>query len=109
VVYYNKNLFDQAGVAYPQAGWSWDDFLKAAQALTKDTNGDGATDQYGVGTELEAIRLAPFVWQNGGEIVDDPAKPTRLALDTPAATEAFQWFVDLQVKHHVAPDATGPG
>ncbi|MBK9715348.1 MAG: sugar ABC transporter substrate-binding protein [Kouleothrix sp.] len=106
VVYYNKNLFDQAGVAYPQAGWSWDDFLKAAQALTKDTNGDGATDQYGVGTELEAIRLAPFVWQNGGEIVDDPAKPTRLALDTPAATEAFQWFVDLQVKHHVAPDAT---
>jgi multiple sugar transport system substrate-binding protein len=51
------------------------------------------------------FRLAPFIWQNQGELVDEPAAPTRLALDTPAAREAFQWFVDLQVTHHVAPDA----
>jgi multiple sugar transport system substrate-binding protein len=105
VVYYNRQLFDQAGLAYPQAGWTWDDFLKAAQALTKDTNGDGTIDQYGLGTEVEAIRLAPFVWQNGGELVDSAGAPTRLALDSPAAREAFQWFVDLQAKHHVMPSA----
>lgn len=106
VVYYNKKLFDQAGVAYPKAGWTWDDFLKAAQALTRDTNGDGTIEQYGLGTEVEAIRMAPFVWQNGGELVDNADKPTRLVLDTPAATAAMQWFVDLQVKHHVVPNAT---
>jgi multiple sugar transport system substrate-binding protein len=106
VVYYNKKLFDAAGVAYPKAGWTWDDFVTTAQALTKDTNGDGTVDQYGLGTEIEAIRLAPFIWQNGGDLFDNAEQPTRLALDTPAAAEAFQWFVDLQVKHHVAPDAT---
>lgn len=105
VVYYNKQLFDQAGLAYPQAGWSWDDFVKTAAALTKDTSGDGQPDQYGLGSELEGIRLAPFVWQNGGDLVDNPAAPTKLTLDSPAATEAFQWFADLQLKHHVIPDA----
>jgi multiple sugar transport system substrate-binding protein len=104
VVYYNKVLFDQAGVSYPSPDWNWDDFLAAAQALTKDTNGDGITDQYGLGTEASIFRAAPFVWQHGGDIVDDPFAPTKLTLDAPASQEALQWFVDLQVRHHVAPD-----
>jgi multiple sugar transport system substrate-binding protein len=104
VVYYNKQLFEQAGIAYPTADWTWDAFLQAAKALTKDTNGDGTPDQYGLGTEASIFRAAPFIWQNGGELVDPPAAPTKLALDTPAAREAIQWFVDLQVKHKVAPD-----
>jgi multiple sugar transport system substrate-binding protein len=105
VVYYNKNLFDQAGLAYPSADWTWEGFLRAAQALTKDIDGDGAPDQYGLGTEASIFRAAPFIWQNGGDLVDNPAAPTRLALDTPAARQAIQWFIDLQVRHHVAPDA----
>jgi len=106
VVYYNRSLFDAAGVAYPAAGWTWNDFLQTARALTRDLDGDGQTDQYGAGVSAELMRLAPFVWQNGGELVDDPAQPTRLALDSPAALEAMQWFVDLQVQEHVVPDAT---
>lgn len=105
VVYYNKRLFDEARLAYPQAGWSWDDFVATAQGLTKDTDGDGKIEQYGVGTSVEAIRAIPFIWQSGGEIVDNSERPTALTLDRPAARTAIQWFVDLQVKHHVAPDA----
>jgi multiple sugar transport system substrate-binding protein len=105
VVYYNKYLFDQAGLAYPNSDWNWDDFLATAKTLTRDSDGDGAIDQYGLGTEVSIFRLAPFVWQNGGELVDNPAAPTRLALDTPAARAAVEWFVDLQLKHHVTPDA----
>jgi multiple sugar transport system substrate-binding protein len=105
VVYYNKDLFDQAGLVYPDADWTWDDFLAAAQALTRDTDSDGVIDQYGLGTEVSIFRLAPFIWQNGGELLDNPAAPSRLALDTPAAREAVEWFVDLQVAHHVVPDA----
>jgi multiple sugar transport system substrate-binding protein len=104
VVYYNKNLFDQAGVAYPRADWNWDDFLATAKALTKDTDGDGTIDQHGLGTEASIFRVAPFIWQNGGNLVDNPAAPTKLALDTPAARQAIQWFADLQVVYHVAPD-----
>lgn len=105
VVYYNKDLFDQAGLAYPEPDWNWDEFLATAKSLTRDLDGDGVTDQYGLGTEASIFRLAPFVWQNGGDLVDNPAAPSRLALDTPAAREAVTWFVDLQMKHHVVPDA----
>ncbi len=104
-VYYNKALFDAAGLAYPADDWTWDDFVAAAKALTVDKDGDGVTDQFGVGIDPILYRLAPFIWQAGGELVDDPANPTRLALDSPAALQAFQWFVDLQVKEKVVPDA----
>jgi multiple sugar transport system substrate-binding protein len=98
-VYYNKDLFDKAHVPYPKDGWTWDDFLNDAIAITKLSTPDEKI--YGAGIDPQLIRLAPFVWQNGGDIVDDTLHPTRLTLDTPAAKEAFQWFVDLQVKHHV--------
>lgn len=103
VVYYNKALFDQDKVAYPHDGWTWDDLLADAKALTHDTNGDGKNDQFGLGTEADLLRMAPFIWQNGGEIVNSETKPTKLALDSPAALAAIQWVVDLQTKYHVVP------
>lgn len=105
VVYYNRDLFDAAGLPYPAAGWTRDDFLAVARALTKDLDGDGRIDQYGAGIEPSLMRLAPLIWQNGGEVVDDPNNPTRLALDTPPALAALRWLVDLQVREHVVPDA----
>lgn len=103
VVYYNKDLFDEAGVDYPAEGWTWGDFVGKARALTLDRDGDGVTEQYGAGMDPEVIRLAPFVWSNGGEIVDDEAAPTRFTFDTPEALEAMQDFFDLRSVHGVAP------
>jgi len=103
VVYYNQDLFDAVGLARPSNDWTWADFLAAAKALTQDTDGDGVTDIYGLGTDATIFRVAPFIWANGGELVDTPDAPTALALDTPAAKEALQWFIDLQVIHGVAP------
>jgi multiple sugar transport system substrate-binding protein len=96
VVYYNLDLVDARGVPHPSAGWTWDDFLTAAQGLT----GDGT---YGVGISPDLIRLAPFVWSNGGEVVDDEVAPTRLTLDTGAAREALDFFLDLSLVHGVVP------
>ncbi|WP_406079561.1 ABC transporter substrate-binding protein [Micromonospora sp. NBC_00858] len=97
VVYYNADLFAAAGVPLPKAGWTWDDFLAAGRALT----GDG---KYGVGVEPSLPRLAPFVWSNRGELVDHPDKPTTLTLTgDPASRAAVDWFLDLQLKHHVVP------
>ncbi len=98
VIYYNKNLFGAAGVALPQTGWTWTNFLAAAQGLTK------GTEQYGIGISPEMIRLAPFIWQHGGDIVDNLANPTKLTFDRAESTEAIGWFVDLQTRHKVAPD-----
>jgi multiple sugar transport system substrate-binding protein len=101
-VYYNKDLFKKANLAAPTPDWTWDDFLKAAQALTNDT-GDPRTRQYGAGIQVQFYRVMPFIWSNGGEIVDNLEKPTKLLIDSPEAKAALQWFADLQVKHKVMP------
>jgi multiple sugar transport system substrate-binding protein len=103
VVYYNRDLFDAAGVPYPTMGWTWDQFLAAAQALTKDLNGDGIVDQHGLGVENSLIRFTPFIWQAGGELVDDVDNPTRLTIDTPEARAGIQFFIDLSLVHKVVP------
>lgn len=97
VVYYNVDMFTAKGVPLPRAGWDWNDLLSAAKALT----GEGI---YGVGVEPSIPRIAPFVWSNGGELVDDPDDPTTLTLtDDPATREAVDWFLDLQLVHGVVP------
>lgn len=106
VVYYNRDLFAAAGVAEPADDWTWDDFVNTAVTLTRDSDGDGTIDQYGAGIEPSLYRLAPFVWQNGGRLVDDPANPTQLGLTRLPSLQALEWFVALQTVHHVVPDRT---
>lgn len=89
---------------YPADDWTWDDFLAAAKALTAAPNADGVVEQYGLGVEPSLFRLAPFVWQNDGRIVDDVDFPTQLGLTRFPSQEAMQWFVDLQTVHGVVPD-----
>lgn len=96
VVYYNQKLFDEAGVRPPRAGWSWDDFVETGRALTKG-------EVHGIGIEPSIIRLAPFVWSNGGELVDDTDAPTRFTLDTPEAREALEFLVSLVRDEKVVP------
>lgn len=103
VVYYNRKLFEQAGLPLPTSDWNWETFLTAAKALTRDNDGDGRTDVYGIGFEPVLIRLAPFVWQAGGDIVDDLHRPTRFTLDEPAAKEALDFVHSWYVTHKVAP------
>lgn len=95
-VYYNVDLFEAAGLPLPAAGWKWADFLTAAQRLT--TGGE-----YGLGTAANTIRLAPFVWSAGGELVDDEVTPTTFTLDTPEARQGVDFFLDLQTVHGVVP------
>jgi multiple sugar transport system substrate-binding protein len=88
VVYYNTALFKQAGIERPADDWSWDDFRQTAEALT----GNGVR---GLGIDPEIIRIAPFVWSNGGEVVDDLDAPTRFTLDQPGSREALEFLVGL--------------
>ena len=58
-----------------------------AKKLTLDKDGDGKTDQYGLGVEASIIRLAPFVWSNGGEIVDRPEEPDAPDAEQPGCAQ----------------------
>ena len=102
VVYYNADLFEAVGVALPTDGWSWDDMVSAAEQLTRDEDGDATTDVYGLGVDPEIIRIAPFVWSNGGTLVDDEASPTGFSFDANAVI-AMQRFFDLRTVDGVTP------
>jgi multiple sugar transport system substrate-binding protein len=95
VVYYNRDLWQRASLKHPR-NWSWERFRDAAIALT---NGDVR----GLGIEPTLIRLAPFAWSNGGDIVDDLGSPTRLTLDDPATREALEFIVSLVRDDRVVP------
>jgi multiple sugar transport system substrate-binding protein len=114
VVYYNRDLFERYGVPEPRAGWSWNEMIGIAASLTRDANGRqiraGDPDAggakaavYGLGVEPSLIRIAPFVWSNGGSLVDDDTRPTRFTLDTPEAQEALRAFLELQTVYGVIP------
>lgn len=92
VLYYNKDLFDAAGVAYPDDTWAWDDLRAAAAALTvKDSA--GRTLQYGVA--LESNKYPNWIHQNGGKIFDDPLNPTQFMMHQAEAVEALQYIADM--------------
>lgn len=103
VVYYNRTQFQEQGLPLPHADWTWSDFLAAGKALTRDRDGDGRMDVYGLGFEPILIRVAPFVWQAGGQLVDDLRRPTRFTLDTPEAREALDFVHSWYVQHRIVP------
>jgi multiple sugar transport system substrate-binding protein len=98
LAYYNKNLFQSAGLREPAENWTWDDLVQLATKLTK-TGGDPAAAQYGVvlgGRIREAM-----IWGAGGEFVAKDG--TRCLLDTPASIKGIAFQADLMHKHKVVP------
>jgi len=102
VIFYNRKLFKAAGVPFPAEGWSYDDLRTTAKRLTK---GSGARiTQYGYAYEAGLWRL--WLWQNGVELFDNDATPTKVTFNTAAGAEALQFFGDLTNKDQVTPPAT---
>lgn len=98
IVYYNLDMFDAAGVDYPTADWTWEDFLAAAQALTI-RDGDEVT-QYGFAAGGWWPWWMSFIYQNGGAVLDEEGMP---AFTTEETIEALQFYNDLVYTHAVAP------
>lgn len=94
---YNKSMFDHAGLAYPDASWTWDELLAAASSLTRH-EGDHV-EQYGFSLSSSYNRWPLFVLQNGGVF----RRGDKLLPDEPATKEALQFAVDLMYKHKVSP------
>ncbi|MBM7573478.1 ABC transporter substrate-binding protein [Aquibacillus albus] len=100
VLYYNKDMFDEAGLEYPTKEWTWDEFLHAAQTLTLDTNNDGRTDQYGFWLYGRYAHIEPWIYQNDGLILNN--EKTEFAMDD-NAREAVKFLTNLTAEHKVSP------
>ena len=101
--FYNKTLFDQAGIPYPTADWTWDELQETALALT---SGEGVDRQFGFYTYSGYYPLQGYVWSNGGDFVSPDGTQASGYLDSPETLEALDWYIRLQTEHKVAPTQT---
>lgn len=101
LLYYNKGLFRQAGLAVPTADWKWADYLQAAEKLTHRDN-NGKVDIWGSSTvSMWWGEWLILVRQAGGDMFNSDV--TRCTLDTPEAITGMQFYYDLIFKYRVAP------
>jgi len=88
-VYYNRDAFDAAGLAYPDTGWTWEDMVRAATALTEDADGDGTTDRYGIFIGSHFIEA--FEVMNGAEF---PRNAVEVVIP-PQSAEVYRKYLTL--------------
>ena len=102
ILYYNKDLFDKAGVKYPDENWKWDDLLAAAEKLTVKDAG-GKVTQYALA--MEGGKYSKWVNQNGGAILDDYVNPSKCMLADPKSVAAVKLFADMMNQGYAMRDA----
>jgi len=98
ILAYNQRLFDEAGVAYPSADWTWEgDFLEAAKKLSEPENQWGANGlnrgRFGITGSM------PAAW--GGAFID--ANTMTFTGDSPETLAALQFMQDLIYVHQAHP------
>ncbi|HIR14163.1 MAG TPA: sugar ABC transporter substrate-binding protein [Candidatus Choladousia intestinavium] len=89
VLVYNKKIFDDAGVEYPTADWTWDDLKEAAEKLTDKENGIYGFNAYNNDQE----GYGSFLYANGADFLNEDG--TASGLDTPEAIEAMEFYMEL--------------
>jgi multiple sugar transport system substrate-binding protein len=91
-LYYNKKLFAAAGVTSPPA--TWDEFVDVGKKLTKDTNGDGKPDQWGLSlrgqASTNAAHYAFILGSARGAVFFKDGKPT---FDSPEAAAGIEQYL----------------
>jgi len=91
-MFYNKGLFDAAGLAYPTDDWTWTELKAAATALTDMT--DETKPVYGFCAAGDAGRFPAFVIQNGGTVMNADFSDT--TLDSEQAIGAAKFYTDFR-------------
>lgn len=92
---YNQDLFDEAGLEYPdpENPYTYDEFVEVCKALTKDTDGDGEIDQWGV-ANADQFGMTPFLYSNGVKFLSDDMTKVNVANNQPLI-EALTFYTDL--------------
>lgn len=104
VMYYNKRLFDKAGVPYPRPGWNFQQFLDTARKLTipGDTP-DSPPKQAGFVFNNVMSQWVMWLWNNGGEVLSPDGTRAEGTFDSPENVQTVSFLRDLIRKYHVSP------
>lgn len=101
MAYYNRDLFDAAGVDYPSVDWTWDDLVSNARQISKPDQGIWGTGMYFGWLHWNYKQI----WQNGGQIYNPDY--TECLLDSAEAIEAMQFWADLAHEGEIMPGPAG--
>ncbi len=112
-IYANKALFDAAGIALPEEGWTYDDLLDVAQQLTVDANGNNAASpdfdpenivQYGMDHRGDWWRgFQTTIYSFGSHTISDDGTTLDGYINSPETIAALEWMRDAVHEYHVAP------
>jgi multiple sugar transport system substrate-binding protein len=103
LLYYNKDLFTAAGLDPNKCPANWDEWQADILKLTKDANGDGKPEQYGIAWgDHAAPNIWPaLVWQGGGDFISQDG--TKSMLNDPKTIAAIKTWTDLIRGKHIMP------
>jgi multiple sugar transport system permease protein len=115
LVYYNKRMFRDAGIPYPDGSWTWDfkerpelrekDFLWVMHQLTKPGK-DGKPSQYGFISGWPGLTVDSFMYSYGLKPVNDFQHPTKILMDSPEMQKIYDFYIDLAIKKKWIPSNT---
>lgn len=92
VLYYRSDFAEEAGVTFEGDTLAWEGLVDAATKMTND-------ERYGLGASAKGRGIvepfAPFQYQNGSPMVEHQGDAWVSTFDSPAATEAGKYFIDL--------------
>lgn len=99
VVYYNKEIFDENKIPYPQPNWTMAEFLAKARVLA-------SKDIWAFGFEKDAMFWLPFLWSNNGGILSDD---DCISIDSEVSKEYLQFYADLKNVDKITPSDAQKG
>lgn len=97
-VWYNKTMFDEAGIPYPTSDWTWEDFREIAKKLTVPEK-----NQYGTSIKPGSYQESWYstIYAYGGEVISEDK--TKSGFDSPKTIEAMQLIENI-IKDGSMPD-----
>lgn len=98
VLYYNKDLFDAAGLTYPEEDWTWDDAIKAALKIRDKEN-----DIWGLYSGVQFWEFYKKIAQNGGSVYDNDGN---IVIDSSQNIEALEKMLKIQNEYGIMPSET---
>lgn len=96
VIFYNKNIFDEKKIKYPDKNTTFNDFLVMSQKLTDKQKGI-----FGISFEEDPIFYLPYLMSEGGGILSDDGNSN--IINSKESQKAINFYSDLRNKYHVAP------
>lgn len=104
-LYYNKDMFDAAGVAYPTDDWTWDDLFAAAEQLTVK-NDDGSYEQYGFNAQNWPYAVLTYLESLGLNFMNEDGTECDGYMNDPKVAEALdKYFAMCEEPDKVSPAA----